>query len=229
MTTTTEHEVEPELLIDLPPGFTGLPLRGSEEDNVASIDALAANLAPHAGRHAGDMPEYVNLFAHFLDDNKVRLYGRFAVSDENVSEPVLADLALAIAPLEADDDDAPAALRRNPDIAAAQLLRQYRARHPNSDARVVRLGMNSAMVAVTAGAYRLPAEATRTGQEAVLPQIKCEFQIPTSDGAHVVMMTVSTSSEAGCQAVLTEAMRIANSIRFEEPDEDNISASDTSP
>lgn len=218
MSTTTEHDVEPELLLDLPPGFTGLPLRGSEEDNAASIDALAAELAPHAGEHAAAMPEYVNWFAHLLADNKVRLYGRFVVSDESVAGPVPADLVLAVAALEAADDDAPAALRRNPDIAAARLRQQYVERHPHADARVVRLAMNTAMVAVTAGEYRLPRDATRTGQETVLPQIRCEFQIPTPDGAHLVMMAVSTTSESGCQAVLTEAMRIANTIRVEDPE-----------
>lgn len=218
---TTTDQAEPALEIDLPPGFTGLPLHGSEDENAAAIGELATLLAPHAGDQATELPAYLTWFAQMLAANKVRLYGRFAVSDDALDSPVLADLVLAVAKLDPGDHDA-TLLRGNRTLTATHLRHQYVSRHPEADARIIDLRLGPAMAAVTAGEYRLPPEATRSSQEVTLPRLRAEFHIPAPDGTHLVMMSIATSSEAGRQAVLTEAVRIANSIRLEEPSADAV-------
>ncbi|WP_092531131.1 hypothetical protein [Amycolatopsis arida] len=208
---STDRPTEgPELLVDVPPGFVGLPLRGSAEDNAAAIAGLASDLAPHAGDQAAELPRHLTWLAQLLAEGSVRLYGRFAVSDTS-----LAELALAVVPLRAEDDTGPAAVRRNRHAAVEELRRHYLERHPGADARIVPLGLGPAMVAVTAGEYRLPPQATRTGQATVLPQLRAEFQLPVPAGTHLIVLVVTGRDEETWQAVLTAAMRVANSIRLE--------------
>ncbi|GAA5111862.1 hypothetical protein [Haloechinothrix salitolerans] len=221
---TEERTHEPELLLTPPPGFVGLPLRANEQDNAPSVDVLAAKLTPHAGEHTAELPRYVTWFAHLLAEESIRLYGRFPVDVDAVAEPVLADLAVAITSLNMTSEDQLAALRSHRDVAAARLRQRYQERHPHADVRVIRLAIGPAMVAVTAGEYRLPSDLTGNGHAAVLPRITAEFQIPTPDGAHVVLMTVSTANDAACQAVLTAAMRVANSVRVTRPRRDTAAA-----
>ncbi|MPY77191.1 MAG: hypothetical protein GEV04_01600 [Actinophytocola sp.] len=218
---TMQRTHEPGLLLTPPPGFVGLPLRADEQD---SIEALTGKLAPHAGERAEELPRYVTWFAHLLAEENIRLYGRFAVDVDALDEPVLADLAVAIASLNTTCEDNLAALGSNRDVAVARLRQQYLARQPHADARIIRLAMGPAMVAVTAGEYRLPSDLAQNGRAAVLPRITAEFQIPTPDGAHIVLMTVSTAIEAACQAVLTAAMRVANSIRVTRSQRDAAAA-----
>lgn len=206
MTGYAMNRPAPELLLTPPPGFVGLPLHADEQ----------ATLTPHSGERATGLPRYVTWFAHLLAEEDIRLYGRFAVVDGVVDAPVLADLAVAVAPWDGDDR---ATVRGNRDVAVARLRKQYLARQPHADVRVLRLAIGPAMVAVTAGQYRLPPDVTRHGQD-VLPRISAEFQIPTPDGTHVALMTVSTANEAGCQGVLTTAMRVAYSIRVTRPRHD---------
>lgn len=223
--TMTTTEPAPELLLTPPPGFVGLPLRADEQNDTASVDALAAKLTPHAGERAPELPRYVTWFAHLLAEENIRLYGQFAVEVAERDEPVLADLAVAVAPLDIARDDQLVAMRSHRDVAVARLRQRYLARHPHAHATVVRLAMGPALVAVTAGEYRLPPDLTRNGRAAVLPRITAEFQSPTPDGAHVVLMTVSTANETACQAVLTAAMRVANSIRVTRSHQDAAAAS----
>lgn len=208
-------ESAPGLLLTPPPGFVGLPLRTGGPDNVANIDALAAKLAPHAGEHSAELPRYVTWFAHLLAEENIRLYGRYPVDVDALDEPVLADLAAAVVPLDIGSDDQLVALRNHRDVVVAQLRQRYLERHPHAHTTVARLAMGPAMVAVTAGEYRLPSDLTR--QETVLPRIAAEFQIPTPDGAHVALLTASTAHDAACQAMLTATTRVANSIRVTRP------------
>lgn len=214
MTTT---EPAPELLLTPPPGFVGLPLHVDEHQKAASIDALAAKLIPHVGERAAEVPRYVTWFAHLLAEENIRLYGQFAVDVAGLEDPVLADLAIAVAPLDITQDDQLVAMRSHRDVAVAQLRQQYLARHPHAHATVIQLAMGPAMVAVTAGEYRLPPDLIRDGQESVLPRIAAEFQIPTPDGTNIVLLTASTANDAACRAMLTAAMRVANSIRVTRP------------
>lgn len=156
--------------------------------------------------HTG-LPRYVTWFAQSLPEETIRLYGRFAVEADAVADPVLADLAAAVVLLDGDD-------------SVARLRQRYRARHPHADVRAIRLATGPAIVAVTAGEYRLPPDLAGHGVDTVLRRITAEFQIPAPDGAHLALMTVSTANEAGCQAVLTAAMRVANSIRVTRPQSD---------
>ncbi|MPY96487.1 MAG: hypothetical protein GEU97_00520 [Actinophytocola sp.] len=202
-------ESAPGLLLTPPPGFVGLPLHADERDTAAGIDSLTAKLVPHASEHAADLPRYVTWFAHLLAEKNIRLYGQFAV--EVRDKAVLADLAAAVVPLDVDSDDQLVALRNHRDVVVAQLRQRYLAHHPHAHTTVTRLALGPAMVAVTAGEYRLPPDLT--GHEAVLPRIAAEFQIPTPDGAHVVLLTASTAHDAACQSMLTAATRVANSVR----------------
>ncbi len=211
MTTTAPA---PGLLLTPPPGFVALPLRADDQDNPTGIDALAAKLTQHTTERE-DLPRYVTWFTHLLPEDSIRLYGQFAVDVDSLDEPVLADLAAAVVPLDVDSDDQLVALRNHRDVVVAQLRQRYLARHPHAHTTVARLAMGPAMVAVTAGEYRLPPDLTRN--EAVLPRIAAEYQIPTPDGAHVALLTASTAQEAACHAVLTAVTRVANSIRVTRP------------
>lgn len=207
MTTT---ESAPGLLLTPPPGFVALPLRADKPDD-GTIEALAATLTPPTGEHT--LPRYVTWFTHLLAEDAIRLYGQFTVDADAHDEPVLADLAAAVIPLDIDSDDQVVALREHRDVVVARLRQQYIARHPHAHTTVVRLTMGPAMVAVTAGEYRLPPDLTRHGHAAVLPRVAAECQLPTPDGAHIALLTASTAHEAACQAMLTATMRVANSIR----------------
>lgn len=213
MTTATEQA--PRLVIDLPPGFTGLTVTGDDEQDAARVDALARRTAEAAGQSPERMADHIALIAHVLADNRARLFGRFATRENTEQEPVTATIVLAMPELDTEDTDA-SRVARNGNLVAAELERQYRQRHPEADVRVVELSAGPAMVAASAGEYRLPPEMTGQAQTVVRPEFKAEFQLPAPDGHRLVVMAVTTDSEAGWPAVAAEAMRIANSIRFEE-------------
>lgn len=225
MTTPAKAKAMPRLLIDLPPGFTGLPLTGDEEQDTSSVTDLAARTARQAGHSTEQMAEYVGLLASLMADNQARLFGRFATSDEHLPEPVVANFVLAMPELAAGDSDIADHIAPNASVVAGELEKNYRKRHPAADVRVVELTIGPAMVAASAGEYRLPPEVTGQAAPVVRQEFKAEFQIPTPDGSRLVVMAVTTDSEAGWPAVAAEAMRIANSIRIEEPD--GSSASDS--
>ncbi|MQA61857.1 MAG: hypothetical protein GEU86_10250 [Actinophytocola sp.] len=219
MTTPTKPKSMPRLLIDLPPGFAGLTITGDDEQDTPSVADLAARIARPAGRSTEQMAEYVGLLASLMADNQARLFGRFATSDQHLPEPVVANFVLAMPELAAGDSDVAGHIAPNGSVVAAQLEKIYRKRHPAADVRVVELAVGPAMVAATAGEYRLPPEVTGQSAPIVRPEFKAEFQIPAPDGSRLVVIAVTTDSEAGWPAVAAEAMRIANSVRFEEPDD----------
>lgn len=213
---TTPTEQTPRLVIDLPPGFTGLTVTGDSEQDAAQVEALAQRTAEAAGQSHERMADHLGLIAHVLADNRARLFGRFATRENTEQEPVTGTVVLAMPELDTEDTDV-ASVARNGNLVAAELERQYRQRHPASDVRVVELAAGPAMVAASAGEYRLPPEMTGKAQTVVRPEFKAEFQLPTPDGKRLVVMAVTTDSEAGWPAVAADAMRIANTIRFEEP------------
>lgn len=213
---TTTQDAAPRLVIDLPPGFTGLTVTGDSEQDAAQVQALAQRTAAAAGESPERMTDHLGIIAHVLTDNRARLFGQFATRENTDQEPVTATVVLAMPELDTTDTDV-ASVARNGNVVAAELERQYRQRHPESDVRVVELTAGPAMVAASAGEYRLPPEMTGQPETLVRPEFKAEFQLPTPDGTRLVVMAVITDSEAGWPAVAAEAMRIANSIRFEEP------------
>ena len=198
----------PHVRLVPPPGFAGLPIEESEEDNARNLRALAARTAGPAGVTPQTMTEHLTLLAAVMATNGVLLYGRFAVSTTDGGRPATASLALTMRALAAEASDA---MVRNRGAAAAELLRLYRKRVPHAVARVVDLPIGPAMVATTAGEYRLPA--------GVRPELKAEFQIVAPDGRHLVVLAVITADEAAWPAVAAAASHVATTLRFE-PAED---------
>lgn len=213
---TTAQDTAPRLVIDLPPGFTGLTVTGDSEQDAAQVEALAQRTAAPAGQSRERMADHLGIIANMLADNRALLFGRFATRENTEQEPVTATVVLAMPELDTEDTDV-SQVARNGNLVAAELERQYRQRHPESDVRVVELTAGPAMAAASAGEYRIPPEMTGQAETVVRPEFKAEFQLPTPDGKRLVIMAVTTDSEAGWPAVAADAMRIANSIRFEEP------------
>ena len=111
-------------------------------------------------------------------------------------------------------------------MIAAMLVKQYLEKHPDAEAHVVQLESGPSMVAQRAGEHRISPEAAGQLQEVVIPEFKAEFQILAPDAAHLVVMVITTTSEIGWPAVAAEAMRVANSVRFEYPDDSRLDASE---
>lgn len=130
---------------------------------------------------------------------------------------MLANLALAMPRLDTDPDQLET-LRNSRAALAAELAKSYRKRFPDADVHEVTLDIGPAMVAQRAGEYRIPAELTHGQGEVARTEFKAEYQIPTPDCTRLIIMTVTTGSEAGWPAVAAEAVRIANSISYERPE-----------
>lgn len=210
---------EPRLLIDVPPGFAGLPIGGDAEQIAQGVRGLSARVAHEVPESPAEIGQCLESLAQVLVERNVRLYGRFAVSADDLPEPVLADLALAMPSLSARRVD-PGFPGENREAVARRLVEQYRQRHPDADAHFVRLTSGPAMVAQRAGHFRVPVAGKP--HDVVVPQFKAEFQLPAPSSAHLVVMTVTTSSEPGWPAVAAAAVRIADSIRFEYPPADPL-------
>jgi hypothetical protein len=215
---TATTPVEPRLLIDVPAGFAGIPITGSGEQIADHIRRLAEQIeAPDPGQGTSN-EESLGGIAHFLAQHDVRLFGRFAASDDDLAEPALANLAVAMPTLETPPGVV-AAVSPNRNAIAAMLVKQYLRRHPNAEAHVVTLASGPALVAQRAGDHRISPEVAGQSHDVVIPEFKAEVQVPSPDATRLVVMVVTTTSEAGWPAVAAEAMCVANSIRFEYPDE----------
>jgi hypothetical protein len=197
----------PQLILEPPPGFAGLTLGESKEDNARTLHELAGRIAVQAGVDTGTMAGYLTVLATVMAVNKVQLYGRFTVS--TVDSGQVASLALCMLPLASPSDNP--AIRHRP-AAAAELLKQHRKRVPHAEAHVVELPIGPAMIAATAGEHRLP-----SGR--VVPEFKAEFQIPAPDGVQLIVLAVTTESETAWPSVAAAAKRVAESLRFTLPEE----------
>lgn len=223
MSTPTPTAPTPKLLIDVPPGFAGLPITGKGEDIAAHIRELSTKAADSSPQPIDDLEDNLGAIAHFMARENIRLFGRFAVSADDLPEPVLANLALAMPRLDVGRDQVET-IRENRHNVAKELVKLYRERFPDADVHEVTLDMGPAMVAQRAGEFHIPPAATGRPDEVVRTEFKAEFQIPTPDGLRLVIMTVTTDSEAGWPAVAAEAVRIANGIRLEYPESGAVSA-----
>ncbi|TCP53117.1 hypothetical protein EV191_105180 [Tamaricihabitans halophyticus] len=211
----TEPTTTPQILIDTPPGFAGLPLTADAMRNEAAVHDLARRIAEHDGQHSPEqLASYLGVFTQTMGANNIRLFGRFAVGGE---EPALATLALAVAELADPESEDAERCRAHPTKAAEALVTQFRQRHPDAHVQVVRLNIGPALGAVVAGDYVLPPELT--GQETSVrrPVIRAEFQIPAPDGAKLITMSLTTDNEDGWPAIARESVRIANTIRYQQP------------
>ncbi|WP_158881842.1 hypothetical protein [Amycolatopsis anabasis] len=199
----------PRILLDVPPGFTGLPLSADGQDNARRVADFAEKAARETGQKPGPVGEFLAGMVNGMLANNVRLFGKFAVGDE---EPVLATLSMAIAPLSGDL----AVLDGRRDALVESLLRLYREQHPRSDVKIVRLPIGPAVAAVVAGEYRLPGEVTGQLSESVRPVFRTEFQIPTPDGTQVILLSVSADSGDGWPLIAERSVTIARSVRVEQ-------------
>ncbi|MFK0247457.1 hypothetical protein ACIQUM_22415 [Amycolatopsis azurea] len=197
----------PALQIDLPPGFTGMPVTGDDTMNARFALSVGEKVAAHAGRSTEEFATALMTLTPELKANGVRVFGKFAAGD---SPEYLATLSLAVLRWP-DADTEMLNLRR--DAVAGALLDVHRKKHPRADARVIRLPIGPAMAAVEAGEYRLPPEFTGRPTEIVRVQAKVEYQIPLPDSEYLAVLVIAAESEAGWPSVAEAASRIAHSLR----------------
>lgn len=209
---------KPTVSLDVPPGFTGLSITGDGRSVAARISELSDKVAEETAGDSASLQQNLGAVAQLLTEKDVRLYGVFTA---DASEPTPATLLLAVVELE-DADTHAAAIRSHRHALATQLVRNYRQRHPAATVDVLELSQGPAMVAQRAGDHHLSPEATGTSGTKLIPELSVEFQIPSPDGAYLVVMVVTTSSEAGWSAVGDAAKSIADSIRWEFPANSSI-------
>jgi hypothetical protein len=195
----------PRIQLDVPPGFTGLPLSSSDEDNSRRIHQLAMRRPERSEPTA----EQLERLAASEGSTEIRLFGRFAVGGEH---PSLATVTLATVPLPARDTMLTPEERG---LLAEALLEQYRDRHPEAEVKIARFPLGPAIVAVVAGEYRLPPEVSGGPAESVIPSYRVEFQLPTPDGLHLIFLGVRTETERDWPLVVEHAVAMARSIRLE--------------
>lgn len=202
-------ETTPSLRIDLPPGFTGMPVTGDDSMNARLAWSISEKVAAPAGRSTEDFAAALMVLTPDLKANGVRLFGKFAAGD---GPEYLATLSLGVLTWP-DADTEMLALRRT--AVAEALLNVYKTKHPQADARLLRLPIGPALAAVEAGEYRLPPTYTGRPTEVVRAQAKVEYQIPLPDGEHVAVLVVTAESKVGWPAVAEAASRVAYSLRAE--------------
>jgi hypothetical protein len=211
----------PEL--HLPPGFTGLPMDSTAERTAANVRELAIKVTGATSRPSNEVQAELAMLAEILADKNVRLLGKFSAEDNSLDEPATGTLAILVQSLGSPDDNIVAQAAENRQVLVNALVKQYRERNPVADARSVELPIGPALVAVFGGDYHLPPEITGNPKTQKVPEFTAEFQIPTPDASHLVMMTIKCNNETGWPAVANTAMRIAESIKIQsrEPDDES--------
>lgn len=207
---------EPQLLVDVPAGFAGIPITSSGEDITRHLRGLVARSAESGYQEQDELLDNLGAVAHTMARENIRLFGRFAVADESSPEPALANLALAMPRLDVDAEHADT-LKQNRVLVVRELLRRYRERVPDADVRSHRVALGPALIAQRAGEYHFPAELTHGQGPRVRTEFKVEFQIPSPDMMWLVIMTVTTGSEQAWPLVAAQARRVADSVRLEYP------------
>lgn len=197
----------PALQIDLPPGFTGMPVTDDDTMNARLAWGISEKVAPQAGRSVEDFATALMALTPGLRGNGVRVFGKFAAGD---GPEYLATLSLGVLRWPAADTEM-LALRRT--AVADALLDVYKREQPRADARLLRLPIGPAMAAVNAGEFHVPREFTGRPTEIVRVQAKVEYWIPLPDGEHVVILAITAESEAAWPAVAEAASRVAHSLR----------------
>jgi len=189
------------LNIDLPPGFTGMPVSDDEELNLRTAWAISQRVAAAAGKTPEEFGGYLVSLVPAMRRTNIRVFGKFAVGD---GPDFLATLTLALVPFPETEPL---------ESVAGALADIYRRRHPRAEVRLVDLPAGPAMAAIEGGEFRLPPELTGNSVEEVRTQIKAMYQIPWPDGRSVVMLSVIAESEQAWPAVAEATARIANSLR----------------
>lgn len=212
MTAPTENE--PRLRIDLPAGFAGMPITGTEEDVLRSIDGVVARAAENGRTDVDELRTHLTAMTGSLAQQHVRLYGRFAVGGDDVAEPALATLTLAMPELNTTPQQRDL-LREQRSAVVIELARAYRERVPHAHVRANRVTLGPAIVAHSSGEYHFSADDTGGKGPMVRPEFKAEFQVPTPDLRRIIILVVVTGNEAAWPLVAAQTRRIADSVRFD--------------
>lgn len=202
----------PALQIDLPPGFTGMPVTGDDTMNARFALGISEKVAAHAGRSTEEFAAALMALTPELKANGIRLFGKFAAGD---GPEYLATLSFGMVRWP-DADPEMLTLRRA--AVAEALLDVHRKKHPLADVRVIRLPIGPAMAAVEAGEYRLPPDFTGRPTETVRVRAKVEYQIPLPGSEYLAVLVVTAESETGWPAVAEAASRVAYSLRTADPE-----------
>ncbi|WP_372671682.1 hypothetical protein [Amycolatopsis kentuckyensis] len=184
------------LQIDLPPGFSGVPVGADDRLNRSHAWMVAENVAAGAGTSIEEFGSYLMALVPTMQANGIRVFGKFAVGTRKGE---VATLALGVTqwPGTAPGD-------RNAVVAA--LAEQYRGRHKLAVVQPVRLPIGPAIVAISGGEFHLPEGDVRA-------QIKAEYQIPLPDNRSVVILSVVAESEDAWPAVAEATAKVAWSLR----------------
>src|SRR6266496_3647839 len=139
MTTT---KTLPALHIDLPPGFTGMPVSDDLELNLRTAWAISQKAAAAVGKTPEEFGGYLVSLVPAMRRTNIRVFGKFAVGD---GPEFLATLTLAVVPFpEAGPLES----------VAGALADIYRRRHPQAEVRLVDLPAGPAMAAIEGGEFR---------------------------------------------------------------------------
>ncbi|WP_410595863.1 hypothetical protein [Amycolatopsis sp. lyj-23] len=184
------------LQIDLPPGFSGLPVGSDDRMNRSHAWTVADNLAAGAGKSVEEFGSYLMALVPTMQANGIRVFGKFAVGPRKGD---VATLTLGVAQW-------PDAAPGSRDALVAAMAEDYRGRHKRAVVQPVRLPIGPAVVAISGGEFHLPERDVRT-------QIKAEYQIPLPDGRSVVILSVVAESEDAWPAVAEATAKVAWSLR----------------
>ncbi|WP_329054102.1 hypothetical protein OG738_13625 [Amycolatopsis sp. NBC_01488] len=187
------------LQIDLPPGFSGMPVGTGDRLNRSHAWMVAENVAAGAGTSIEEFGSYLMALVPAMQANGIRVFGKFAVGTRK------GDVATLTLGVTQWPETAPA----NRDAVVAALAEQYRGRHKHAVVRPVRLPIGPAIVAISEGEFRLPEKGVRA-------QIKGEYQIPLPDNRSVVILSVVAESEDAWPAVAEATAKVAWSLRSDE-------------
>lgn len=158
--------------------------------------------------------ERIDAVGELLAANGVQLCGRFPINMPNTEGAVLVNLVMVVAPLGQGERQTAASHDRV--MVAGALGRNYQSRHSQSHCQIVDLKIGPALLAVTSGEFRFPADVTVSGELELVPQVKVEFQVPTPDCRHLIVMVTSTAVPEATLPMVTAATRIADSIQIAE-------------
>ncbi|KEI45405.1 hypothetical protein [Saccharopolyspora rectivirgula] len=202
--------------LEYPPGFAGLSIAGTTEQQLRErAQSLVNAAAQHGDIDPAELTDQLMAVCERLNRFRILVFGAFPTQ---TAQPATATMTLASAPLRnaegvATGRDARSAL-------ATALLEEYQRRHPHADARVVRLPAGPSIAAVHHGELRLPAGEFGLSQDEVRPVYRAEFQFVSPDARQLAVLDVTTGSADGWEYVAGQAARTARSLRFAEQDEE---------
>jgi hypothetical protein len=184
------------LRIDLPPGFSGLPVGSDDQLNRRHAWTVAENVAGGVGKSVEEFGSFLMALVPTMQANGIRVFGKFAVGPRKGD---VATLTLGVAQW-------PEAAPGNREAVVAAMAEEYRSRHKGAVVQPVRLPIGPAVVAISGGEFHLPGREVRA-------QFKAEYQIPLPDDRSVVILSVVAESEDAWPAVAEATAKVAWSLR----------------